>query len=87
MEKFELWSITDKAIVLKKAEDVEKLYNALTNDGGDAIIVCDEEEGKKKCRVLFPPLYCGKIKNGEILISSEESITGTECGKPVERRK
>lgn len=74
MEEFEIHSLEEDYIILKHVNDIERIYNALTKDGGDAIVVIVENDGQKIGELLQPPMYSGKIMNGDFKISSKNDI-------------
>ena len=69
MEKFNASSISETEICLERSEDVPLLYNAVMDE--EDFILTWEESGKKKSKLFIGNNLIPKIKNGDVILTSE----------------
>lgn len=70
IKEFQIKEMNDKTIITNSAEGIKQLYDLI--DQGEEVIVTWHDNGKIRSQLVFSTNVLGKIKDGSIVIASEE---------------
>lgn len=72
MKKFDAVTFNENEIILSHGSDLEHLFEII--EMGENFIVVWTEDGKEKSKLVIGNMITGKVKNGELVLTSEQKI-------------